>query len=63
VFQGALFGGLTSLVVVGWLVIGAQLEIASGAIKFQWKPMSTDGCTGNLTDPFPPLSAANDRYY
>ena len=62
VFQGALVGGLTSLVFVGWLVIGAQAEIASGAIKFQWKPMSTAGCTGNLTHAHSPLSAAVERY-
>ena len=62
VFQGALVGGLTSLLFVGWLVIGAQAEIASGAIKFEWKPMSTEGCMGNLTDPTTPLSVADDRY-
>jgi len=62
VLQGALVGGLTSLVFVGWLVIGAQTEIARGAIKFQWKPMSTEGCMGNLTDHISPLSAADDRY-
>lgn len=56
--KGALVGGLTSLVFVGWLVIGTQAEIASGAIKFQWKPMSTAGCTGNLTHAHSPLSAA-----
>ena len=60
-FQGALVGGLTSLVFVGWLVIGAQAEIARGAIKFQWKPMSTDGCVGNLTHTVPALFAAAAR--
>ena len=62
VFQGALAGGLTSLLFVSWLVIGAQAEIARGAIKFEWKPMSTEGCTGNLSDPISALSAANNRY-
>jgi hypothetical protein len=62
VLQGALVGGLTSLVFVGWLVIGAQAGIARGAIKFEWKPMSTEGCVGNLTDHTSPLSAVDDRY-
>lgn len=62
VLQGALVGSLTSLVFVGWLVIAAQAEIARGTIKFEWKPMSTEGCVENLTDPTSPLSAADDRY-
>jgi hypothetical protein len=62
VFQGALVGGLTSLLFVGWLVFGTQAAIARGAIKFEWKPMSTEGCMGNLTESISPLSVADDRY-
>jgi hypothetical protein len=60
-FQGALVGGVTSLLFVSWIVIGAQTEIARGAIKFPWKPMSTEGCTDNLTQPVDPLSVPDDR--
>ncbi|PNF16521.1 hypothetical protein B7P43_G07192 [Cryptotermes secundus] len=58
--KGALVGGITSLLFVSWIVIGAQTEIARGAIKFPWKPMSTEGCTGNLTQPVHPLAMPDD---
>jgi hypothetical protein len=60
-FQGAMVGGVMSLVIVSWAVIGAQTEIARGAIKFPWKPMSTEGCAGNLTTPAASVSAPGDR--
>jgi hypothetical protein len=61
VFQGALVGGVTSLLFVSWIVIGAQTEIARGTIKFPWKPMSIEGCTDNLTQPVVPLSVSDNR--
>ncbi|XP_069691678.1 sodium-coupled monocarboxylate transporter 1-like [Periplaneta americana] len=49
--KGALVGGMSSLLVVGWLVIGTQKSISRGAIKFPYKPMSTEGCKDfNTTD-------------
>ncbi|KAJ9582261.1 hypothetical protein L9F63_003390, partial [Diploptera punctata] len=56
--KGALAGGLSSLLLMGWLVTGAQAAVSRGAIIFDMKPMSTEGCnittfTSNLTDPQP----------
>ncbi|GBP49431.1 Sodium-coupled monocarboxylate transporter 2 [Eumeta japonica] len=41
---GALSGSLLSLMLCGWLLIGAENALASGALKFQGKPLSTEGC-------------------
>ncbi|PSN38120.1 hypothetical protein C0J52_14407 [Blattella germanica] len=49
--KGALVGGITSLLFVGWLVTGAQAAVSRGAIKFPKKPVSTAGCLiANVTE-------------
>ncbi|XP_049834467.1 sodium-coupled monocarboxylate transporter 1-like [Schistocerca gregaria] len=42
--KGALAGGLTSVAVMSWLILGGQAYQASGDIRFATKPLSTDGC-------------------
>ncbi|EFN66321.1 hypothetical protein EAG_10264, partial [Camponotus floridanus] len=42
---GALIGGLTGLSFMGWLIFSAEAAIASGQIKFDVKPVTTEGCT------------------
>ncbi|XP_049874732.1 sodium-coupled monocarboxylate transporter 2-like [Pectinophora gossypiella] len=42
--SGALSGCLLSLLLCGWLLIGAENAIATGALTFQGKPLSTSGC-------------------
>ncbi|KAJ9585535.1 hypothetical protein L9F63_002652, partial [Diploptera punctata] len=54
---GALVGGVTSMVFVGWLSIGSQLAIASGQIRFPTKPVSVEECevqmfTNTTSTPF-----------
>ncbi|XP_047002240.1 sodium-coupled monocarboxylate transporter 1-like isoform X2 [Schistocerca americana] len=44
VLQGALAGGLTSVAVMSWLILGGQAYQASGDIRFATKPLSTAGC-------------------
>lgn len=43
-FQGALSGCLLSLILCGWLLIGAENALATGALTFQGKPLATSGC-------------------
>ncbi|KAI5645491.1 sodium:solute symporter family domain-containing protein [Phthorimaea operculella] len=42
--SGALSGCLLSLLLCGWLLIGAEHSLATGALTFQGKPLSTSGC-------------------
>ncbi|KAG8224742.1 hypothetical protein J437_LFUL005311 [Ladona fulva] len=42
--KGALIGGISSLIIMGCLVFGAQQAIASGNIQIAGKIMSTEGC-------------------
>ncbi|XP_063382622.1 sodium-coupled monocarboxylate transporter 2-like [Cydia fagiglandana] len=63
--SGALSGCLLSLLLCGWLLIGAENALASGALTFQGKHLATTGCGRvnfthilvNLTSSLP--SAAN----
>jgi solute carrier family 5 (sodium-coupled monocarboxylate transporter), member 8/12 len=50
---GALYGTLSSLLVVVWIVISGQLAISSGELKYPPLPTRIDGCERhgyNLTD-------------
>ncbi|XP_013140110.1 PREDICTED: sodium-coupled monocarboxylate transporter 2-like [Papilio polytes] len=42
--SGALSGCLLSLLLCGWLLIGADHALATGALTFQGKPLLTTGC-------------------
>ncbi|XP_070169790.1 sodium-coupled monocarboxylate transporter 1 [Polyergus mexicanus] len=42
--KGALIGGLAGLSFMGWLGLSAEAAIASGQIKFDVKPVTTEGC-------------------
>ncbi|XP_045496034.1 sodium-coupled monocarboxylate transporter 2-like [Colias croceus] len=42
--SGALSGCLLSLLLCGWLLIGAENALATGALTFQRKPLLTSGC-------------------
>lgn len=43
-YQGVLVGAGASLLLVSWMVSGAQINIAQGNIKFPYLNMSTEGC-------------------
>lgn len=43
--KNALIGATTGLIVVFWVSFKAQFDIASGALTFDTKPTSIDGCT------------------
>ncbi|KAL6261318.1 hypothetical protein P5V15_008838 [Pogonomyrmex californicus] len=43
--QGALAGGIAGLSFMGWLGLSAEAAITSGRIKFDTKPVTTEGCT------------------
>lgn len=47
--QGALAGGVTSLVFMAWICIRAQSLIRSGDITFPEKPVSTEDCHYHFT--------------
>ncbi|KAJ4433273.1 hypothetical protein ANN_15532 [Periplaneta americana] len=57
--KGALTGSICSLLVMGWLVIGSQKEIAEGRIKDVTLPTSVDGCGFNVTMPEQPPSISS----
>uniref|UniRef100_A0A1L8DET3 Putative sodium-coupled monocarboxylate transporter 1 n=2 Tax=Nyssomyia neivai TaxID=330878 RepID=A0A1L8DET3_9DIPT len=40
----ALTGGIFGVILMSWISLNAQWAIASGALKFDTKPMSIDGC-------------------
>ncbi|KYM75423.1 Sodium-coupled monocarboxylate transporter 1 [Atta colombica] len=42
---GALIGGIAGLSFMGWLILSAEAAIISGKIKFDTKPVTTEGCT------------------
>ncbi|KAH9641709.1 hypothetical protein HF086_005155 [Spodoptera exigua] len=42
--SGALSGCLLSLILCGWLLIGAENALATGALTFQGKPLTISGC-------------------
>ncbi|XP_026465208.1 LOW QUALITY PROTEIN: sodium-coupled monocarboxylate transporter 1-like [Ctenocephalides felis] len=46
--KGALAGGISSLLFVGWISFGTQAEIAAGRIKLPVKPVSVAGCSADL---------------
>ncbi|VVD04989.1 unnamed protein product, partial [Leptidea sinapis] len=55
--SGALSGSLLSLVLCGWLLIGAENALATGALTFQGKPLLTTGCgKANYTHVFKNLT-------
>ncbi|XP_051172195.1 sodium-coupled monocarboxylate transporter 1-like [Leptopilina boulardi] len=43
--KGALIGGVSGLGFMGWICLSAEAAIASGKIRFDEKPVSTEGCT------------------
>ncbi|XP_036149265.1 sodium-coupled monocarboxylate transporter 1 isoform X3 [Monomorium pharaonis] len=43
--KGALIGGIAGLSFMGWLGLSAEAAITSGKIKFDMKPVTTEGCT------------------
>ncbi|XP_066591504.1 sodium-coupled monocarboxylate transporter 2-like isoform X3 [Prorops nasuta] len=43
--RGALLGGLSGLSFMSWITLSAQAAIANGRIKFEEKPVTTEGCT------------------
>lgn len=42
--KGAMSGAITSLVIVLWIGLGAQIAIMNGQIHLQNKPLSVEGC-------------------
>ncbi|XP_076278048.1 sodium-coupled monocarboxylate transporter 1 [Lasioglossum baleicum] len=42
--KGALLGGLSGLSFMSWISLSAEAAIASGKLKFDEKPVSTEGC-------------------
>uniref|UniRef100_A0A1B6CVL2 Sodium/solute symporter n=2 Tax=Clastoptera arizonana TaxID=38151 RepID=A0A1B6CVL2_9HEMI len=47
--KGAMIGCLTSIIVMGWIVIGAQLSITKGKLLFPGKVTNVDKCPFNIT--------------
>ncbi|XP_022118462.1 sodium-coupled monocarboxylate transporter 1-like [Pieris rapae] len=55
---GALAGGTTSTLLVGWMSLGTQAAMLRGEIVFVPKPVSVAGCPGNIT--FPTITSQNN---
>ncbi|XP_049839536.1 sodium-coupled monocarboxylate transporter 1-like isoform X3 [Schistocerca gregaria] len=45
---GAIFGGLTGLIFMGWVVLGSQAVMAAGLITIPSKPVTIAGCSADL---------------
>ncbi|XP_070512608.1 LOW QUALITY PROTEIN: sodium-coupled monocarboxylate transporter 1 [Cardiocondyla obscurior] len=64
--KGALIGGIAGLTFMGWLGLSAEAAISAGQIKFDTKPVTTEGCTysfpqvENLLLSVPPDSFSNN---
>lgn len=56
IFQSALTGGIVGVFSMSWVSLNAQWAIASGALRFEHKPMAVDQCSYNFE---PMLSMAN----
>ncbi|XP_050744462.1 sodium-coupled monocarboxylate transporter 1 isoform X2 [Drosophila biarmipes] len=48
---GAAVGGISSILLAGWITFGSQIAAASGQLKSQMLPVSVEGCLGNVTIP------------
>ncbi|VVC93757.1 unnamed protein product [Leptidea sinapis] len=59
---GALAGGLSSTLLVGWISLGTQTAMLRGEILIVPKPVSVDGCTGNFSLPTPPLETSTVEF-
>nr|CAH7758368.1 unnamed protein product [Callosobruchus chinensis] len=57
VFQGALAGGIVSLVSLSWLCYKAQSMISAGTLTFKQKPLSTEECSYLFTPTIRNLTA------
>ncbi|BET02958.1 Sodium:solute symporter family [Nesidiocoris tenuis] len=47
--KGALFGGLASMLCMGWLTFGTAVYKSTGDFVHPTKPLSVDGCSHNFT--------------
>lgn len=63
--QGALVGGISSTLLVGWISLGTQAAMIRGEIVIAPKPISIEGCQGNFslltTTPIPHSTVEFDR--
>ena len=63
--KGAFYGGVASLVIMTWLVVGTKWHVINNRIQYPHLPMSTESCpqfsnqTVNVTAP-PPLLLDED---
>ncbi|XP_017097688.2 sodium-coupled monocarboxylate transporter 1-like [Drosophila bipectinata] len=46
---GTAIGALAGVLLSGWITLGSQFAAASGQLNSQKRPMSVDGCDGNVT--------------
>ncbi|XP_046397964.1 sodium-coupled monocarboxylate transporter 1-like [Ischnura elegans] len=42
--KGALIGGITGMIFMGYISFGQQAAVAKGLLKFEKKPVTTEGC-------------------
>ncbi|KAH8352703.1 hypothetical protein KR084_005765, partial [Drosophila pseudotakahashii] len=47
--MGTAMGGITCVLLTGWISFGSQFAAASGQLNSQRLPVSVEGCVGNLT--------------
>lgn len=62
IFQGALAGGISSTLLVGWISLGTQAAIMRGEIIIFSKAVSVDGCEGNYTVPKEPSMSTETEF-
>ncbi|XP_037719539.1 sodium-coupled monocarboxylate transporter 1 isoform X1 [Drosophila subpulchrella] len=48
---GSAVGGISSILLAGWITFGSQIAAASGQLKSHMLPVSVEGCLGNVTTP------------
>ncbi|XP_044735644.1 sodium-coupled monocarboxylate transporter 1-like [Chrysoperla carnea] len=47
--KAAFIGGVSGLLIMAWIGLNAQAAIVTGAISFEGKPLTTDGCQYSFT--------------
>lgn len=58
--KGALVGSITSLALVAWIGLGAQVATVSGKIHLETKPLFTDNCSCLLNTTMPIIEPVPD---
>ncbi|XP_017772840.1 PREDICTED: sodium-coupled monocarboxylate transporter 1-like [Nicrophorus vespilloides] len=58
--KGAMSGGIGSLIIMSFIILGSQINKNKGLIYYEPKPLSIDGCNSTITSPAFELNTASE---